>query len=84
MQIEPGTKRAPKKYRPGAPFLTFFELLRWLESGGWVYWPNRTRPVHPSVILSLQCRFLLHSFGRFTKAIETEAWLDWEKTHADV
>ncbi len=37
----------------GERFKDFTEMMQWIESGEWVYWPSDSRAKHPSVILSM-------------------------------
>lgn len=75
---EQSPRRKPKKFREGAPFTSFADLIGWIDAGGWVYGWNHKRPIHPGFVLSQQIQFLLRGYARFNRAIETEEWRDWQ------
>jgi len=51
-----------RKYRKGSPIINIQELCDLLEAGEYVFWCNK--PQHPSWILSMQLRMLLHCIRR--------------------
>jgi hypothetical protein len=48
-------------YRKGRRIMTMAALDKWLAAGGWIFWGNQKRAVHPGWIMSWQYQMVRNS-----------------------
>lgn len=53
-----------RKYRKGDPFQNVEELVRWINSGNWLYW--RDVPKHFSIIQNMSFGMVIRAAGNGT------------------
>lgn len=83
-EIEPEPIFIPKKHRNyfepvGTPHKRVFKkgrriktmaaLDKHLSSGGWIFWGQQKRAVHPGWVMSWQYNMVRNSLGRMCKAV---------------
>ena len=56
-------------FRKGRRIKTMAALDRHLSSGGWIFWGQQKRAVHPGWVMSWQYNMVRNSLGRMWKAV---------------
>ena len=64
-------RKGPHKrvFKKGRRIKTMAALDKHLSSGGWIFWGQQKRAVHPGWVMSWQYSMVRNSLGRMWKAV---------------